>query len=151
MFVWVQWPTKLRKLLSRAAGDDARARAESAERNRWLQKLKVLIMEAELLVNSLMVSGVSGDTAWVGIGQGLRARTLRKSVRGWTKASHFVAVSCGHPWPKNIVAMLEYIEVLIGGGAPPSSVRATVYGESGRCRVGAVVCAYLSFPCYGEY
>ena len=36
----VRWPTKLRKLLSRAEGDDARASAGNLERNRWLIQLK---------------------------------------------------------------------------------------------------------------
>ena len=104
--VHASWPTNLRRMLSRAEGPNARANVEKSERDRWVTELRKLVEEAGLPINHVAEAGVPEEAVWSGLGQGLRARTLRRKVRGWGKASRFFALSHGHPWPQSVASVL---------------------------------------------
>ena len=85
-----KWPSALRNNMAAATGPRAWEEAENAERGKRLAALKSCLREACLPNTEISEGPSSGQAAWHGIGQGLRARTLRRRVRDWQKATRFL-------------------------------------------------------------
>ena len=132
----VKWPSNLRRQLAAAGGAEARADAEAKERARWVTELQSLIRHAHLPIVSVAETTNLPGSAWAGIAQGLRARTIRRRVKDWAKASRYFATTTGHPWPQSLGIFLDYLQVLCDGGPSVNSQwcghGVPVYGASRR-------------------
>ena len=133
-----KWPTRLRKLLARATGPDARASAEQQERSRWLCKLREYITHAELPLAKVPGGTQQPESAWEGVGHGLRARTLRRRVKDWERAARYFQIAFGRAWPSNVGMMLDYIQTMRGSGAAFSSIQSRVFALALMERAGGV-------------
>ena len=112
----VKWPSNLRRQLAAAGGAEARADAEAKERARRVTELQALIRHARLPIVSVAETTNWPGSAWAGIAQGLRARTIRRRVKDWAKASRYFITTTGHPWPQSLGVFLDYLQVLCDGG-----------------------------------
>ena len=120
------WPTRLHKLLSRATGPDARARAEEDERNRCISRLCSLIQLAQLPLVAVASESVQPHAIWSGVGHGLRARTLRRRVKDAERLLRYFSIAFGRPWPGNVGQLIEYLQSLVESGVADSSEQAVV-------------------------
>ena len=103
-------PTGLRIQLAAASGPDGRTEAEGRERQRWLSELRDHLREASLPI--VKVAGATEDPeyAWLRIGRGLLARTLRRRVQGWPKASRFFRLILSNPWLSGVGGVFDYLK-----------------------------------------
>ena len=128
----------MRELFSRAAGPEARATAEQQERGRWVLKLREHIIQARLPLAGVASGMQHPESAWEGVGHGLRARTLRRRVKDWERAARYIQIAFGCTWPKEIGMMLDYVQTLRESGAPFSAIQSGVFALALMERAGGV-------------
>ena len=133
-----KWPTRLRKLLARASGPEARAGAEQQERERWLRKLREHLVHAQLPLAKMALAKQHPESAWEGIGHGLRARTLRRRVKDWERAARYFQVAFGRSWPADVGMVLDHIQTMRESGAAHSPIQSSCFciGLDGACGWG---------------
>ena len=95
-------------------------------------------MAANLPIVALAAESSNPESVWTGIGHGLRARTLRRRVKGWEKISRYCMLATGSPWPRNVSVFLDFLHVLVQSAAPPSALKAMKFSLHFFERAGAV-------------
>ena len=108
-----KWPTRLRRPMAKASGPKAREEAENQERARWISELRALLGCSVYPIVAIASDLKDPEAVWSCVGQGLRARTLRRRVKDWHRA-----LLHGFPFPRKLSDVLEYIQSLAEGGAP---------------------------------
>ena len=76
-----RWPSRLKRSLALSGDPAARHKAEQQERQRWLNRIADIVVEARLPVAQMALALERPEVVLTKLGQGRRARTLRQRVR----------------------------------------------------------------------
>lgn len=105
------WPTALKRTLAREADPHARVVAERLERDKWVSKLGDIVSEADLPLARAAADSGEPEKVLSRVGQGRRARTVRKRVYDWLPVRSFLLASFNRPWPLSVAELLAYVEM----------------------------------------
>ena len=107
-------------------------------------KLRDHIISARLPLAVIAAKMQNPASAWEGIGQGLRARTLRLRVKDWERAARYYRLAFGRGWPSDVGMVLDYIQTMRESGAEHSSIQAGVFALTLMRRV-QTKCAHVVY------
>ena len=111
-----KWPSTLRRIAATAPAS-ARAERESAERLRWVSKAGEVVVEAGLPLAQHAAGSAEPARVLAVVAQGRRAKTIRKRVRDWTRASRFFTYAHAVAWPSSLDMVLDYMGTLHEAGS----------------------------------
>ncbi|CAE7839369.1 HET-E1 [Symbiodinium sp. CCMP2592] len=106
------WPCRLAKKLALAKHDRARADAEAAELRRWRQALAKELKRACMPVCSMASYALDCQAVLEASAGTLRASTLRRHVREWSKFSAWFFAVEGTVFPSHLGLLMNYVEEL---------------------------------------
>ncbi|CAE7733651.1 HET-E1 [Symbiodinium sp. CCMP2592] len=106
------WPCRLAKKLALAKHDRARADAEAAELRRWRQALAKELKRAGMPVCSMASYALDSQAVLEASAGTLRASTLRRHVREWSKFSAWFFAVEGTVFPTHLGILMNYVEEL---------------------------------------
>ncbi|CAE7307810.1 HET-E1 [Symbiodinium sp. CCMP2592] len=106
------WPCRLAKKLALAKHDRARADAEATELRRWRQALAKELKRAGMPVCSMASYALDSQAVLEASAGTLRASTLRRHVREWSKFSAWFFAVEGTVFPTHLGILMNYVEEL---------------------------------------
>ena len=104
-----RWPVNVRARATLEGNPRARELAETAERSKWLQELRDIVISANLPIVQLMSTMQHPETVLSGVGRGRRANTLRRRVLDWKRASRKFTLTIGSSWPRGAGDVIDYV------------------------------------------
>ena len=106
------WPCRLAKKVALAKHDRARADAEASELERWRKALVRELKKASMPICASASYALDSQAVLEASAGTVRASTLRRHVREWSKFSAWVFAVEGSNFPSHLGLLLNYIEEL---------------------------------------
>eukprot|EP00971_Amphidinium_carterae_P339625 6477530-Amphidinium_carterae.1 len=120
------WPVARRGGL-RLASIDARTVEDKRAREKCLDRLAVLVEEAQL--PAAQRPG-GRDVLLGGLGRGRRAGTLQNYIKVWRRARDYFVTAFGTPWPKSVDQVIALFRDVVAGGASANAMKQVLYALS---------------------
>ena len=110
-----RWKTTRHREATAATTDHQRRDAENSERDRWIDELIALVVEAELPITAEAKATADPDAALRQIAGRRRAKTIRQRVRMWRKVRSWLFSVYGTFWPTSASQMVYLTDCVAGG------------------------------------